>query len=261
MELDVRQPLLSLPEEEDKALWEELTFTDWRGPSSSRPHLHRAHADAFYVLEGELEFAGAPLPAGGFGIAPPGAVHWFVARDGRFLNIHAPGGAWIRRVHAHSEGRVVEGEEIDTFSPPPGANGDDPLVVPAGEGETLVDERRVLQIKAALPELCVFEFDVAPGYVGPPPHRHLRHVDAFYILEGTLKFELAGESYLAEKNAFVAAPPGVVHAFRSAGAERARFLNLHAPGMRFDEYLRRLDAGERDRRFHESFDVYEVEVV
>lgn len=259
VELDVRQPLVSPPGEEEKALWDELTLTDWPGPSSARPHLHRAHADAFYVVEGELEFAGATLRAGGFGIAPPGVVHWFVAREGRFLNIHAPGGPWTRRLRARRDGRTVEDDEIDTFSPPAGATGD-PLIVPPGEGEPLADDERVLRIKATLPQLCVFEFDAAPGYVGPKAHRHLRHVDAFYVLEGTLEFELDGERRLAEQGVFVATPPGVVHTFRNAGEDRARFLNLHAPGVRFDEYLRRVHGGENGRRFHESFDVYEVEV-
>lgn len=250
---------MSPPGEEEKALWDELTLTDWPGPSSARPHLHRAHADAFYVVEGELEFAGAKLRAGGFGIAPPGVVHWFVAHEGRFLNIHAPGGPWTRRLRAHRDGRIAESDEIDTFSPTAGATGD-PLVVPPGEGETLADDERVLRIKASLPQLCVFEFDVAPGYVGPKAHRHLRHVDAFYILESSLEFELDGEQYLAEAGAFVAIPSGVVHTFRNTRDKRVRFLNVHAPGLCFDDYLRGQDAGESGRRFDESFDVYEAEV-
>jgi hypothetical protein len=50
-----------------------------------------------------------------------------------------------------------------------------------------------------------------------------------------------------------------VHTFRNTGEERVRFLNLHAPGLRFDEYLRRAHAGEHGARFLESFDVYEAE--
>jgi quercetin dioxygenase-like cupin family protein len=60
-------------------------------------HTHERHADAFYVLEGELEVALSEtetvlLGPGGFAVAPPGAVHAFaVPERGRFLNIHAPG--------------------------------------------------------------------------------------------------------------------------------------------------------------------------
>jgi mannose-6-phosphate isomerase-like protein (cupin superfamily) len=43
----------------------------------------------------------------------------------------------------------------------------------------------------------------------------------------------------------VHAAPGVVHSFRNASSERVHFLNLHAPGLRFDEYIRRMDAGEK----------------
>ena len=232
---------------------------DWSGPSSARPHLHRAHADAFYVLEGELEFAGAPLHTGGFGIAPPGVVHWFVAHEGRFLNIHAPGGPWVQRLRASRDGRKIDDETIDTFGPLADATGA-PLLVDSGEGEALDDDERLLRIKAALPELCVFELDAEADYVGPKPHRHLRHVDAFYVLEGFLELELDGERHVAGPGAFVAAPPGVVHTLWNARNSRVRFLNIHAPGMRFDEYLRRMNAGESGRRLDESFDVYEVEV-
>jgi quercetin dioxygenase-like cupin family protein len=247
------------PGEGAKVLRDELTVTEIRAARGARPHAHRAHADAFYVLEGELEFAGVPLPTGGLGVAPPEVVHWFGAGDSRALNVHAPGGAWAHRVRANLEGRRVDGETIDTFDPPADAAGE-PLLVLPGDGEALESDERILWIKAALPELCVFEFDAAPGYTGPKAHHHRRHVDAFHVLAGALRFELDGEPVLAGAGTFVAAPPGVVHTFETAGDERVRFLNVHAPGMRFDEYLRRQAAGEDGRRFHEAFDVYETEV-
>jgi len=102
----------------------------------------------------------------------------------------------------------------------------------------------------------VFEFDSSPGHTGPRPHVHREHVDAFYVLEGELEFFLAGETLTVAAGSFVAAEPGVVHTFANRGPGRARFLNLHAPGMRFDEYFRRMAAGEDGRAFHESFDSY-----
>ncbi len=50
--------------------------------------------------------------------------------------------------------------------------------------------------------------------------------------------------------------PGIVHTLRNARDGRARFLNLHAPGLGFDDYLRRQASGEDGRRFDETFDVY-----
>jgi uncharacterized cupin superfamily protein len=113
-------------------------------------------------------------------------------------------------------------------------------------------------ILAGRPELCVFAFDASPGYVGPSVHVHRQHTDAFYVLEGELEFELDGERITAPADNWVAATPGVAHTFRNAGDERVRFLNVHAPGIRFDEYMRRQNAGEDGRPFHESFDVYEL---
>ena len=35
--------------------------------------------------------------------------------------------------------------------------------------------------------------------------------------------------------------PGVVHSFKNSSRGHVHFLNLHTPGMRFDEYIRRMD--------------------
>ncbi len=253
VELDVGQPVVLPAGEGIKALGDHLTVAEREGDHSTTPHIHRAHADGFYVLGGEFAFADATLPPGGFGLAPAGVVHWFAAKGARYVNIHAPGKAWTNRLR----GRTDE-EEIDSFDPPADASGG-PLVVLPGEGEAFEGANHAIRIKAALPELCLFEFDVGPGWNGPRAHLHRQHVDAFYVLDGALAFELGGEQQLAEQGAFVAAPPGVAHTFRSAGEGRVRFLNLHAPGLRFDEYLRRSHAGEHGRRFLESFDVYEAE--
>lgn len=70
------------------------------GTEPGEPHYHANHSDAFYVLEGELEFQiegqqPARASAGTIVVAPRGAVHAFpvaVAGTARFLNVHAPGG-------------------------------------------------------------------------------------------------------------------------------------------------------------------------
>jgi len=69
------------------------------GTQPGEPHYHANHTDAFYVIEGELEFVidGEPVraPAGTLVVAPRGEVHAFPVAIGgpaRFLNIHTPGG-------------------------------------------------------------------------------------------------------------------------------------------------------------------------
>jgi quercetin dioxygenase-like cupin family protein len=66
-------------------------------PFEVAQHHHADHTDAFYVLEGEVEFLleDGPLRAGPgtFMAAPPGALHGFRAADTgriRLLNFHAP---------------------------------------------------------------------------------------------------------------------------------------------------------------------------
>src|SRR5919199_6353744 len=105
----------------------------------------------------------------------------------------------------------------------------EPLVVGAGEGERLEGEDRVLHVKAVRPELDLLEFEVGPGYEGPGPHYHERHVDSFYVLEGELEFTIGGETVRAGAGAYVLVPPRVVHAFTNPGPGGAGFLNIHAP--------------------------------
>src|SRR5918996_6320734 len=63
----------------DELLLSETSLTfGARGP---KPHIHREHADGFYVLEGALDFHVAgeqrTVEAGGLVLAPPGLVHGF----------------------------------------------------------------------------------------------------------------------------------------------------------------------------------------
>jgi quercetin dioxygenase-like cupin family protein len=255
-----------LPGPGDKALLDELFVSVMDATMNVEPHVHREHVDSFFVLGGAFTFdrsgEDVTLEPGDYALAPPLFVHGFRPGNGRVLNIHTPGRYWVRNRVARKEGRRITSEEYDSHDPPAdgGLPRSDALVRRAGEGELLEDERRRVLILAARPELCVFLFDAAPGYVGPDTHVHREHTDGFYVLEGELEFELDGETSAASAGTWVAATPGVAHTFRNAGDGRVRFVNIHAPGLGFDEYLRRQAAGEDGRRFHESFDVYDVEV-
>src|SRR5437667_4354699 len=118
MELDVAQPLLLAPGEGETTTdrpertlrilceLEQLIVTWFRyepGEEGPGPHVHRQHADAFYVLEGELMFRLGPegervqAPAGTLVLVPENVIHSFENEnenegdaDARFLNVHAP---------------------------------------------------------------------------------------------------------------------------------------------------------------------------
>ena len=83
-----------------------------------------------------------------------------------------------------------------------------------------------------------------PGRDGPDPHVHRQHVDAFYVLEGTLTFALgpqAATEVVAAAGTLVAVPPDVVHTFWNAGPGRRALRERPRPGRR----LRRVHARAR----------------
>ena len=112
----------------------------------------------------------------------------------------------------------------------------------------MITERpeRTLHLKVGIDAIAVTETRYEPGERGPDAHVHHRHADAFYVVEGTMLYELGpdGEAVQAPAGSFVAAPPDVAHSFRNEGPGRARFLNFHAPSEGFHEYLRASYAGE-----------------
>ncbi len=248
-----------------RALLPQLDLVEfWTAPDArgAAPHTHKAHVDAFYVLEGELAFrlgdVTVSVPAGSLVAAPAGLVHGFRNpgdREARALNLHAPGG-WARLTLARARGEQPDAADFDTFGPGetvPGVRG---IAIGPGDGDRLVAPDRLALLKADLPELGVLEFTTGPGYAGPGPHYHSRHVDAFHVLEGELELRLDGEAVRAGAGTTVLVPPGVAHAFTSPGPGRARFLNVHAPNAGFADYLRLLDAGEEPDPAR--FDVHEL---
>jgi mannose-6-phosphate isomerase-like protein (cupin superfamily) len=108
-----------------------------------------------------------------------------------------------------------------------------------GEGESIPGEHRDFVVKAEREELEVIEFACDPEFGPVPPHVHSDKVDSFFILEGELEFTIGEETVRAGPGSYVAAPPGVRHAFRNPGPGRARFLNVHAPSDGFIERVRR----------------------
>ena len=83
------------------------------GPNyaGASPHFHERHTDAFFLLEGELEFTlGRETHLGRAGTAvvvPPGNVHAFTSHGSgraRFLNIHAPDSGFTDFLRARTRG-------------------------------------------------------------------------------------------------------------------------------------------------------------
>jgi len=224
---------------------EELIVTWFRyepGQKGPDPHVHHLHTDAFYVLDGEVEFSLGPelttlaATPGMFAAAPPDVVHTFRNASNAtavFLNFHVPSMGF----GDHIRGR---NPAFDQHDPP--ADGGRPLVdavfTSPADAETLEHETSTHRILCDLPQLTAIDMTFQPEFEGVDPHTHGDHVDAFYILEGQVEFDVGGEQRIAGPGAFVAAPPGAVHGFRVAGGEPIRLLNLHAPPGGFVDRLR-----------------------
>ena len=80
---------------------------------------------------------------------------------------------------------------------------------------------------------------------GADLHVHRRHTDLFYVLEGELTLRLGPDDQprVATPGTLVRVPPLVVHGFRNGSDAELRYLNLHAPGQRFADYLRAMRDG------------------
>jgi mannose-6-phosphate isomerase-like protein (cupin superfamily) len=110
-----------------------------------------------------------------------------------------------------------------------------------GQGEAITDTpTRELRILCEHEWLNATWTRHAAGERGADPHVHFRHVDAFFVLAGDLGLQLGPERVRvsAPAGTLVMVPPGVVHGFDNDGPGELRFLNFHAPGCGFAEYLR-----------------------
>jgi len=85
----------------------------------------------------------------------------------------------------------------------------------------------------------VIETVAQPGG-GPPPHRHNREDEIFYILEGSFEMLLGEQTFAASAGESIFLPRGVVHTFRNIGAAPGRILVVTVPGG-FDAFV--ADAG------------------
>lgn len=67
-----------------------------------------------------------------------------------------------------------------------------------------------------------------PGDYAVPRHVHEREDEAWYVLQGEVTFFCGDEALTARPGAFVFAPRGIPHAFRT-GPEGARLLTVACP--------------------------------
>jgi mannose-6-phosphate isomerase-like protein (cupin superfamily) len=83
---------------------------------------------------------------------------------------------------------------------------------------------------------------LAPATIGPPQHIHREHVEAFFVVSGTVRFTSGTEHADVSAGGLLTVPIGVPHTFANPDAdEPATFLCTVTPD-RYISYFRELGA-------------------
>lgn len=93
-------------------------------------------------------------------------------------------------------------------------------------------------------KLAVLENAIPPGQ-GPPMHTHANEDEAWYVLDGELRFVLDGTESRLPAGSFVFVPSGATYTFQNVGGQPARILVIFTPaGLEtFFERVTQLSAG------------------
>jgi quercetin dioxygenase-like cupin family protein len=115
---------------------DEITISEFdygSGERGAQRHVHREHADAFLVMDGEFTFhfrdGSHALPAGTFLVMPPNVVHGFdndSEASARCFNLHLPSFGFADYMRGKNT-------DFDQFDPPEdGSDGGSPIVTRLG---------------------------------------------------------------------------------------------------------------------------------
>jgi quercetin dioxygenase-like cupin family protein len=121
-----------------------------------------------------------------------------------------------------------------------------PVFVPPAGGEVIGDDAdRRVEILSDDETLNATWSRFGPHREGADPHVHRHHTDLFYVLEGelTVRLGLEDKTVTVPRGALARVPPLVVHGFRNGSDAEVHYLNFHAPGRRFADYLRAMRDG------------------
>jgi quercetin dioxygenase-like cupin family protein len=122
----------------------------------------------------------------------------------------------------------------------------EPVLIPPGQGEVVGDDAgRRVEILSDDETLNTTWSRFGPRRNGADLHVHRHHTDCFYVLEGelTVRLGIEDEPVTVPAGALARVPPLVVHGFRNGTDTDVRYLNFHAPGQRFSDYLRAMRDG------------------
>jgi len=117
-----------------------------------------------------------------------------------------------------------------------------------GEGRTpaplnIVGESTMVKVSAGdtAGALALFHL-TAPRFTGPPLHVHTREDELFYVLDGTLVFEIGGLRSTVHAGGVVYLPRGVPHRYQNFEERDATLLIAVTPGESFEAFFTELAA-------------------
>jgi quercetin dioxygenase-like cupin family protein len=222
------------------------------------PHAH-GFGEGFWITEGTMNFTAGnrkvELPEGGF-IHIRGSVAHFPENEtdaeAELITICTPAGFDRFQLEV---GERVKGSDgpfpkadsgigermraaAETYgidlSPPPEAFEKEPEITvrQPGEGDVIAvvgDVYRFL-VKGEDTDgaYALWHASVYPGG-GPPPHRHAKEDEFFYLLKGEVTIYDDGQPFLATPGTAITLPRGTRHWFKNEGSEPAEMLILVAP--------------------------------
>jgi len=85
----------------------------------------------------------------------------------------------------------------------------------------------------------LMERTLPPGGRMPPSHSHVGNEEAYFVLEGSVEFRVAGRVFQGTNGTFVLVPAGEAHTFGNTSDAPAKLLVLHAPAL--DRYFEDLE--------------------
>jgi mannose-6-phosphate isomerase-like protein (cupin superfamily) len=110
-------------------------------------------------------------------------------------------------------------------------------------------------------QLGLVEADFPGDFGGPPLHVHSREDEAFYVLDGEIRFRQGDEESVARQGDYVFGPRGVPHSFK-VGEGGARALVLAMPAGLEEMFAEGgLPAEGGNRPAQEEYDVRAVEAM
>ena len=112
-------------------------------------------------------------------------------------------------------------------------------MVEIGEGEVIFRSGKLeVTLLADVAQLAVVHVRAARGWGTTPPHVHVRHGEALFVLDGELALQLEDRVHRVGPETWAFVPPEVVHTVEVIGDTPARYLVLHAPGSGYGDYVR-----------------------